>query len=114
MHCYKSHRRLLPAREHWVEHACVHMLKWGPKSHTVTRVVNYRCSRTIIDACYSPPADGCKGVVYAATVPWDKDRRTVNGTPVLPADDLRCGVRLNKTSNGGQTLLPRSPKRRRT
>ncbi|EFJ49458.1 hypothetical protein VOLCADRAFT_104328 [Volvox carteri f. nagariensis] len=45
--------------------------------------------KTIIDLCYSPPADGAKSVVYAATVPWEKNRRVVNGTPVLPADDLR-------------------------
>ncbi len=39
--------------------------------------------------CYSPPSDGAKCVVHAATVPWGKDRRVVNGTPVLPSDDLR-------------------------
>ncbi|PNW72029.1 hypothetical protein CHLRE_16g685400v5 [Chlamydomonas reinhardtii] len=45
--------------------------------------------KTIIDMCYSPPVDGAKAVIHAATVDWAKDRRTVNGTPVLPADDLR-------------------------
>ncbi|GLC47990.1 hypothetical protein PLESTB_000047100 [Pleodorina starrii] len=45
--------------------------------------------KTIIDMCYSPPSDGAKSVMHAATVPWEKDRKLVNGTPVLPADDLR-------------------------
>ncbi|KXZ55707.1 hypothetical protein GPECTOR_2g1257 [Gonium pectorale] len=45
--------------------------------------------KKMIDFFYSPPEDGAKAVVHAATVPWEKDRRVVNGTPVLPADDLR-------------------------
>lgn len=46
-------------------------------------------SRRFVDSTYSPPSDGMTSVLHAATVPWDKDRKTVAGTPVMPAEDLR-------------------------
>ncbi|KAL6750425.1 hypothetical protein V8C86DRAFT_2813036 [Haematococcus lacustris] len=46
--------------------------------------------RTIIDACYSPPEDGAKCVIHAATVDWKAGVRTKkDGSRVSPADDLR-------------------------
>ncbi|KAG2501756.1 hypothetical protein HYH03_000256 [Edaphochlamys debaryana] len=45
--------------------------------------------KAMIDFFYSPPVDGCQGVVHAATVDWNADRKSANGTPVMPADDLR-------------------------
>ncbi|KAF5827890.1 hypothetical protein DUNSADRAFT_18581 [Dunaliella salina] len=45
--------------------------------------------KKMIDMCYSPPYDGAQSIIYAATVPWEKDRAVVDGTPVSPAQDLR-------------------------
>ncbi len=43
----------------------------------------------MINACYSPPEDGAKSLIHAATVPWEKEQKVVAGKPVDAADDLR-------------------------
>jgi len=36
----------------------------------------------------------CQAVIYAATVDWNKDKRTkANGSPLLPHEDLRYYAR---------------------
>lgn len=45
--------------------------------------------KMMVDACYAPPEDGAKTVIHAATVPWEKERKTSEGSPLLPHADLR-------------------------
>lgn len=39
-----------------------------------------------IDNCYAPPEDGAQAVIYAATVDWEKDKKSKD---LLPHQDLR-------------------------
>lgn len=44
----------------------------------------------VLPACMSP----LQAVIYAATVDWDKDKRTKkDGSPLLPHEDLRYYAR---------------------
>ncbi|GIL92709.1 hypothetical protein Vretimale_19417 [Volvox reticuliferus] len=63
----------------------------GVKSNIWDKSPRFKQSieRTFINACYSPPVDGAKCVIHAATVPWEKDRKVVDGNPVMPTYDLR-------------------------
>ena len=43
----------------------------------------------MVDSFYSPPSDGAKSTIHAATVDWEKDRKKINGKPVPASKDLR-------------------------
>jgi hypothetical protein len=74
------------------------------KSETLTRTLDP--PRWVVDSFYSPPEDGAQAVLYAATVPWDKDRKVIDGTPVLPSEDLRWATHTSHTHTHVPPLLP--------
>ena len=48
----------------------------------------------MVNACYSPPEDGAKSLIHAATVPWEKEQRKgKDGKAVALSEDLRYYAR---------------------